>query len=104
MPQHFVDLLPEIKTFLLKRNEEHKELSDDASLLDMSFLTDLLAKLDALNKLQGKDQHLPHMISAMNVFKAKLSVWTTHLKNGRLTHFPNLQKMSQAIKDRCSSP
>ena len=37
------------------------------------------------------------MISAVNAFKAKLTVWTTHLKNGRLTHFANLEKMAQAI-------
>ena len=47
--QRFVDLLPEIKTFLSTRNEEHKELSDDAWLLDLGFLTDLMAKLNALN-------------------------------------------------------
>ena len=99
--QRFVDLLPEIKTFLETRNEEHAELSDDQWLLDLGFLTDLTAKLNALNnELQGKDRHLPHMISAVNAFKAKLGVWNTHLKNGRLTHFPTLEKMSQAIGDK----
>uniref|UniRef100_A0A3Q3FKS5 DUF4371 domain-containing protein n=1 Tax=Labrus bergylta TaxID=56723 RepID=A0A3Q3FKS5_9LABR len=99
--QRFVDLLPEIKTFLSTRNEEHEQLFDDAWLLDLGFLTDLTAKLNALNnELQGKDQHLPHMISAVNAFKAKLGVWTTHLKNGTLTHFSNLKKMSQAIEDK----
>ncbi|KAG2459918.1 GTD2B protein, partial [Polypterus senegalus] len=99
--QRFVDLLPEIKTFLSARNEEHKELSDDAWLCDLGFLTDLTAKLNTLNnELQGKDRHLPHMISAVNAFKSKLGVWITHLKNGRLTHFPNLEKMSQSIKDK----
>lgn len=43
----FAYLLPEIKTFLSTRNEEHKELSDDARLLDLQFLTDLMAKLPA---------------------------------------------------------
>ena len=95
----FVDLLPEIKTFLSRRNEEHEELSDDTWLLDLGFLTDLTAKLNTLNnELQGKDRHLPHMSSALNGFKAKLGVWTTHLKNKRLTNFPNLEKMSHAIK------
>ena len=67
----------------------------------LRFLTDLTTKLNALNKkLQRKDQHLPHMISAVNVFEANLGVWTTHLMNGRLRHFPNLEKMSQAIEDK----
>ena len=73
--QRFVDLLPEIKAFLSKRNEEHEELSDDAWLLDLGFLTDLTGKLNSLNhELQGKDRHLIHMISAVNAFKAKLCV------------------------------
>ena len=62
-------------------------------------MTDLTAELNTLNnELQGKDRHLPHMSCAVNRFKAKLGVWTTHLKNKRLTHFPNLEKMSHAIK------
>ncbi|KAK1887300.1 General transcription factor II-I repeat domain containing protein 2 [Dissostichus eleginoides] len=40
------------------------------------------------------------MISAVNAFKAKLGVWTSHLGNRRLHHFPNLEKMSQAIEDK----
>ena len=89
--QRFVDMLPEIKAFLSKRNEKHE---------DLGFLTDLTAKLNSLNnELQGKDRHLPHMISAVNAFKAKLCLWTTHRKKGRLTHFTNLEKMSQSIKD-----
>jgi len=57
-----------------------KELSESAWLLDLGFLTELPAKLNTLNnKLQAKDQHLSHMIRAVNVFKAKLGVWTTHL-------------------------
>ena len=40
------------------------------------------------------------MISAVNAFKAKLCLWTTHLNSRKLTHFPNLEKMSQAIKDK----
>ncbi len=78
--QHFVDLLPEIKTFLFARNEDHKELSDDVWLLDLGFLTDLTAKLNSLNnELQGEDRHLPHMISAVKAFKSKLGVWITQM-------------------------
>ncbi|KAK1886934.1 Protein FAM200A [Dissostichus eleginoides] len=40
------------------------------------------------------------MISAVNAFKAKLGVWTSHLGNRTLHHFPNLEKMSQAIEDK----
>ena len=55
----FVDLLPEIKTFLSTRNEEHEELSDDAWLLDLGFLTDLTAKLNTLNTSREKTDTCP---------------------------------------------
>ena len=54
--QRFVDLLPEIKTFLSTKNEEHEELSDDAWLLDLVFLTDLTAKLNTQQRAAGKRQ------------------------------------------------
>lgn len=31
--------------------------------------------------------------------KAKLGVWMTQLKNRRLVHFPNLEKMVQGLED-----
>ncbi|KAK7925082.1 hypothetical protein WMY93_007392 [Mugilogobius chulae] len=99
--QRFVDLLPQIKTFLSTRNEEYEQLSEDEWLLDLGFLTDLTAKLNTLNlELQGKDRQLPHMISSVNTFKAKLDMWATHLQKGRLTHFPNLEKMSQDVRKK----
>ncbi|KAJ4934777.1 hypothetical protein JOQ06_007559, partial [Pogonophryne albipinna] len=57
--QRFLDLLPEIISFLKSRNEEYEQLSDDTWLLDLGFLTDLTAKLNDLNReLQGKDREL----------------------------------------------
>lgn len=99
--QRFLDLLPEIITFLKSRNEEYEQLSDDAWLLDLGFLTDLTAKLNDLNReLQGKDRDIGHMISAVEAFKVKLSLWTTHLTHARLTHFPNLENVSQNLTDK----
>lgn len=51
-----------------------------------------------------KTRHLYHMISAVNTFKAKLCVWTAHLITRKLTHFPNLDKMAQVIKDKDFHP
>ena len=99
--QLFVDVQPEIKTFLSTRHEEHKELSDYAWLLDLGFLSDLTAKLNALNTdIQGKYSYLFHMLSAVNAFKAKHCDWTAHLNTRKLTHYPNLDKIAQAIKDK----
>ncbi|KAK0131081.1 SCAN domain-containing protein 3 [Merluccius polli] len=75
--QRFVDLLPEIKTFLETRNEKHEELLD----------VQPDSKTERTEQRPPGKRHLPHMISTVNAFKAKL-------KNGRLTHFPNLEKMS----------
>ena len=100
--QRFLGLLPEIKVFLSRRSEEYEELSDDGWLLDLGFLTDLTEKLNIFNtELQGKDKHLSEMMSAANAFKVKIGLWSTHLKSGDLTHFPNLEQMSQKfVKDR----
>ena len=100
--QRFLGLLPEIKVFLSRRSEEYEELSDDGWLLDLEFLTNLTEKLNIFNtELQGKDKHLSEMMSAANAFKVKIGLWSTHLKSGDLTHFPNLEQMSQKfVKDR----
>lgn len=99
--QRFLDLLPEIINFLKLRNEEYEQLSDDAWLLDLGFLTDLTAKLNELDReLQGKDRDIAHMISAVNAFKGKLGLWSSQLRKQKLTHFPNLEKMAQNIKDK----
>lgn len=40
------------------------------------------------------------MISAVDALKVKLSLWTTMLRNGKLTHFPDLEKVSENITDK----
>lgn len=100
MLQHFLDLVPEIIDFLESRNEEYEQLSEDSWLLDLGFLKDLTEKLNRLNcELKGKYRNT-HMISAVNVFKVKLGLWTSQLRNWRLTHFPNLENVSQNIEDK----
>ena len=55
MLQQFVDLLPKIKTFPETMNKEREDLSDDQWLLDLGFLTDLTAKLNALSSREKAD-------------------------------------------------
>uniref|UniRef100_A0A3Q1F9T4 HAT C-terminal dimerisation domain-containing protein n=1 Tax=Acanthochromis polyacanthus TaxID=80966 RepID=A0A3Q1F9T4_9TELE len=69
--------------------EHHKELSDDVWLRDLGFLTDLTAK----------DRDVMHMISAVCAFKAKLGLWISQLRNGKLTHFPNLERLSNNARE-----
>ena len=68
--------------------------ADDTWLLELAFLMDLTSELNELYcELQGKDRDLPHMISAVNAFKVKLVLWTSHLKCKNFTHFQNVDKM-----------
>ena len=62
----------------------YRDLSDNAWLLDLGFLTDIMAKENELNrKLRERDRNLSHMISAVNVFKLKLSLWSSQFKEQR---------------------
>lgn len=97
--QRCTDLLSEIRTFLSTRNEEHKELSFDAWLLDRGSVTDLTTKLPSILNSRGKKKLLSCMISPVNSVKAKLCVCKTHLNNRKTTHFPNMEERSQTIKD-----
>jgi len=58
--------LPEIKDFL-KLSNHVEELEDHQWFLDLSFLTDVIAKL------QVNETHVVIMISLMNTFKTNYS-------------------------------
>ncbi|CAL8378505.1 unnamed protein product [Boreogadus saida] len=88
----------------VRRNKEHDKLSDDAWLLDLGFLKEFTAKLKVLHiELRVTDRHLPRTISAGNAYKAKLGVWTTHLKNGRQTRFTSWKKCHRPLEDKNES-
>uniref|UniRef100_K7F4P2 SPIN-DOC-like zinc-finger domain-containing protein n=1 Tax=Pelodiscus sinensis TaxID=13735 RepID=K7F4P2_PELSI len=99
--QRFLELMPEINTFLKSRNEVYSELSDSAWLLDFGFLTDMTSKLSELNcELQGKDRDLAHMLSAVNAFKLKLGLWSSELENKTLHDFPSLGGILEKMNER----
>uniref|UniRef100_K7G575 DUF4371 domain-containing protein n=1 Tax=Pelodiscus sinensis TaxID=13735 RepID=K7G575_PELSI len=99
--QRFLELMPEINTFLKSRNEVYSELSDSAWLLDFGFLTDMTSKLNELNcELQGKDRDLAHMLSAVNAFKLKLGLWASELENKTLHDFPSLGRLLEKINEK----
>ncbi|XP_056147462.1 microcephalin [Lampris incognitus] len=65
----------------------------------LESMPDLLSKLNELNyELQGKDEDAAH--TAVNAFKTKVGVWASQLRNGRLVHYPNPEKMSQNIGNK----
>ncbi|GFQ81138.1 zinc finger BED domain-containing protein 5 [Trichonephila clavata] len=64
--ERFIMLLPQIKEFIASRGEFYEQLENKDWLIDLGFLTDITAKLNELNlKIQGKNQHIADMISAV---------------------------------------
>jgi hypothetical protein len=93
----FLALIEAIKDFLKSKSDKFKDfdkLNDRSWLLDLAFLADITEKLNSLNlDLQGKDKDVAHMISSINSFKAKLTLWMSQIKSKSLVHFPNMKKM-----------
>lgn len=88
----FLSLLTEIKDFMKSRNEDTSLLEDVVWLLDLAFMTDITGKLNNLNRaLQGKGKTVADMISALNAFKAQMSIFSAHLQRKKVLHFPSLQ-------------
>ena len=71
----FLSLLGEIKEFMQSRGEDTSLLEDTDWTLDLAFLTDINEKLNSLNcELQGKGKTIADILSALNTFKAKMSI------------------------------
>ncbi|KAK2841713.1 hypothetical protein Q5P01_011913 [Channa striata] len=78
--------------FMQSRGEDTSLLEDTDWILDLAFLTDITEKLNSLNcELQGKRKMVADMISALNAFKAKMSIFSVHLKRKKVQHFRSEQ-------------
>ena len=94
--QRFLSLLGEIKVFLQSKGEDASLLEDTEWILDLAFLTDITGKLNHLNcQLQGKGKTVADMISAVNAFKAMMSIFSVHLQRKKVLHFPSVQSVLQ---------
>ena len=92
--QRFLSLLGEIKVFLQSKGEDASLLEDTEWILDLAFLTDITGKLNHLNcELQGKGKTVADMISAVNAFKAMMSLFSVHLQGKKVLHFPSVQSV-----------
>ncbi|XP_023243760.1 general transcription factor II-I repeat domain-containing protein 2-like [Centruroides sculpturatus] len=97
--QRFVDLLPEIKLFVESRDETYEELNGHVWLSDLSFLTDITAKINKLNlELEGEQRTLFQLIGSVNAFQSKLNLWISQIKGCNFSHFPNLQNYIHKYK------
>ena len=84
--------MPEIKEFLKQfKDTEYAQLEDEQWLLDLAFLTDLIALLNELNlELQGIEKNIVNMISSVNTFKGKLRLLSTKLHRHDLHYFKHM--------------
>lgn len=79
--KRFLSLLNEIKEFMQSKGEDTSLLEDTEWILDLAFLTDITGKLNLLNcELQGKGKTVADMISSVNAFKTKMSIFSMHLQ------------------------
>ena len=100
IPKRFLSLLSEVKEFMLSKGED-ASLEEPVWLLDLAFLTDLTQKLNHLNReLQGKGKTVPHMISAVNSFKAKTNIFSAQVEKKKMLHFSSVQAV---LKDNVSA-
>ncbi|CAI5664988.1 unnamed protein product [Oreochromis niloticus] len=97
----FLSLLGEIKELMQSKGEDTSLLEDTEWTLDLAFLTDITGKLNHLNcELQGKGKTVADMISALNGFKAQMSIFSVHLQRKKVLHFPSVQMV---LKDNASA-
>jgi len=63
-------------------------------------LTDITVKLNNLYcELQGKGKTISEMISAINAFKAKISLFSTYLQRKKLHHFPLMLRNNDSASE-----
>ena len=74
-------------------------LKDDKSMDNVAFLVDITSNLDELNlKLQGKDNTICELMTAVLSFQRKLEVFKEDLQ-GDWAHFPAVQEQVQGQRD-----
>ena len=91
--KRFQLLLPEIKQFMEKKNQNVDFIENEEWLNDFSFLVDITEKLAELNlHLQGKDQLCSSMFDRITGFTKKLQLFIAQLKAGAIVHFRSLSE------------
>ena len=94
--------LPIVIEFLKSKNKMHKELTDNTWRLEFSFLLDITIKLCDLN-MELRGQHKSsQLISSFCALKARLKMWTEHLRSGCLHHWPHVELFCEHISMDCS--
>lgn len=95
MLERFFTLREEIAQFMKEKHRPVPELEDAGWLSNLAFLVDICKHLNDLNtRLQGENQHVGQLFSAVKGFETKLVLWTRQLAVGNLAHFPTLKSFN----------
>ena len=80
------------------------KLSDKNFLCKLAFLTDITMHLNVLNlRLQVRNQNISHVVGQVEIFKMKLHLFATCLKNNHLSHFDSLHELlANDVEVECS--
>lgn len=96
--ERFWALRKELETFLLNQTSPKAKpyvefLQNDEKMEIAAFLSDITAHLNDLNlKLQGKNNTVCNLMTAIRAFQRKLEIYKSDLQEGSLLHFPNLKR------------
>ncbi|KAL2081690.1 hypothetical protein ACEWY4_023543 [Coilia grayii] len=98
--ERFWALRKELETFLLNQTSPKAKpyvefLQNNEKMEIAAFLTDITAHLNDLNvKLQGRNNTVCNLISAIRGFQRKLDIFKSDLQEGSMLHFPNLKSQA----------
>lgn len=89
----FVELLEEIRCFLIEKGHEYSELTDINWLNDLHFFADFTLHYNSLNtKLQGCGNVALTMFGHIKAFEKKLVIFSRDLETNKMKYFPLLEK------------
>ena len=102
--ERFWSIHKEIAAFLVQLKSQKATqfllfLQDESKMDIVTFLVDITSHLNELNlKLQGKENSVCDLMTAVRSFQRKLEVFKEDLQ-GDCEHFPNVQKQIQGERD-----
>lgn len=97
--QRFLNLIEEIKIFLIEKSQPVDYLEDSNWICDLAFLTDICGHLNDLNqKLQGKCQLITKLHGDVSAFRMKLSLFHSQVTNNNTCHFLNCDQIFKKYK------
>lgn len=81
-----------LDSFRALRKEFVEFLQNNENMESATFLKDITCHLnDLILKLQGKNNTVCNLMSAVRAFQRKLNIFKSDLQEGGLLHFPNLK-------------